>query len=81
MHDLIVAEPQWRERVACLEKALDDTLADWSLTPVVESTCSPRGSCVGAPASHDCRGAVANKLARIIWAMIKTGELFRSSKT
>lgn len=43
LQELIVAEAQCRERVARLEKAIDDSLADWSLTPVVERLQALRG--------------------------------------
>ena len=43
LHEMIVAETQCRERVARLERAIDDALLDWSLAPVVERLQALRG--------------------------------------
>ena len=36
LHEMIVAETQCRERVARLDRAIEDALLDWSLAPVLE---------------------------------------------
>lgn len=40
---MIIAETQCRERVARLERAIEDSLLDWSLAPVVERLQALRG--------------------------------------
>ena len=43
LQELILAESQCRERVARLEKAIEDGLRDWHLTPLVEHLQALRG--------------------------------------
>lgn len=43
LQELIVAESQCRERVLRLEKAIEDSMLDWPLTPVVERLQALRG--------------------------------------
>lgn len=43
LHEMIIAETQCRERVARLERAIEDALLDWSLAPVVERLQALRG--------------------------------------
>ncbi|MER9925613.1 transposase [Mesorhizobium sp. M0048] len=43
LQELILAESQCRERVARLEKAIEDGLLDWPLAPVVERLQALRG--------------------------------------
>ena len=43
LHEMIIAETQCRERVARLERAIEDALLDWPLAPVVERLQALRG--------------------------------------
>lgn len=43
LQEMILAEGQCRERVARLERAIEDSLRDWSLAPVVERLQALRG--------------------------------------
>lgn len=53
LQELILAETQCRERVARLEKAIEDGLLDWPLAPVVERLQALRG--VKLYGCHACR--------------------------
>lgn len=43
LQEMVIAETQCRERVARLERAIEDSLLDWSLAPVVERLQALRG--------------------------------------
>jgi transposase len=43
LHEMIIAETQCRERVARLEKAIEDALLDWPLAPAVDRLQALRG--------------------------------------
>ena len=47
LQEMILAEGQCRERVARLERAIEDSLRDWSLAPVVQRLQALRGVCAG----------------------------------
>ncbi len=43
LHEMIIAETQCRDRVARLEKAIEDALFDWPLAPAVDRLQALRG--------------------------------------